>query len=244
MHPVFADMESFMGDDNIFNHPIEVILFDLDGTLIKTENRWAAIFARGLEPLRCLFPDLDTDLWGHKMMMAVETPSTYVISLLERMGVDSSFFGLADLVRKSKGLATQETSLMIKGTEELFAILKDRYVLGIVTARARPEAQDFLQRMQYQDLFSVVITRHDVFRLKPHPAPVQEAIDRLNVPPQRCIMVGDTALDVRAARRAGAYAVGVLSGFDRREELERAGAHLILERAILLLDHLPSQQKA
>ncbi|MGM0399763.1 MAG: HAD family hydrolase [Chloroflexota bacterium] len=231
-----------MGDDKVFRHPIKAILFDLDGTLVKTENRWAAIFGRWLKPLRRLFPDLDTDRWGRRLMMTVENPSTYLLSVLERVGVGSSFFGLADLVRKSKGLATQGDSLMVEGTEELLAALEGGYTLGIVTTRARPEALDFLQRMQYQDLFSVVITRQDVFRLKPHPAPVREAIDRLDITPQHCIMVGDTTLDVRSARRAGAYAVGVLSGFDHRDELERAGAHLILERAAQLLDYLPSQK--
>lgn len=232
-----------MDDDKVFCHSIEAILFDLDGTLVETENRWAAIFARGLEPLRCIFPDLDTDRWGRKLMMTVENPTTYAVSLLERVGVDSSFFGLADLIRKSKGLATQGASAMVEGTEELLAALEGRYTLGIVTTRARPEAHDFLERMQYQDLFAVVITRQDVFRLKPHPAPVREAVDRLGISPQHCIMVGDTALDVRSARRASTYAVGVLSGFDGRWELERAGAHLVLERAVQLLDYLPPQKE-
>ncbi|MFP3896094.1 MAG: HAD family hydrolase [Anaerolineales bacterium] len=243
VHPRSVEMGSFMGHEKVFRPPIKAILFDLDGTLVETDNRWAAIFSRGLKPLRYLFPDLDTDRRGRRLMMAVENPLTYVLSLLERAGVGGSFFGLANLVRRSKGLATQGNSLMVEGTEELFTALKDRYILGVVTTRARPEAHDFLRRMQYEDLFSVVITRQDVFRLKPHPAPVRKAIDRLGVSPQHCIMVGDTALDVRSARRAGAYAVGVLSGFDHRYELERAGAHLILERAVQLLDYLPPQKE-
>ena len=42
-------------------------------------------------------------------------------------------------------------------------------------------------------------------------------------------MVGDTTVDVHAARRAGAWSVGVLCGFGQRAELARAGAHLVLE---------------
>jgi phosphoglycolate phosphatase len=42
-------------------------------------------------------------------------------------------------------------------------------------------------------------------------------------------MVGDTTVDIRAARAAGAQSVGVLCGFGERDELERAGANLILE---------------
>jgi len=40
--------------------------------------------------------------------------------------------------------------------------------------------------------------------------------------------VGDTTVDIRAGRTAGAQTVGVLCGFGARRELERAGADLIL----------------
>ena len=42
-------------------------------------------------------------------------------------------------------------------------------------------------------------------------------------------MVGDTAVDMRSAKAAGAFAVGVLCGFGEREELLNAGADLVLE---------------
>ncbi|MCZ7672946.1 MAG: HAD hydrolase-like protein [Chloroflexi bacterium] len=41
-------------------------------------------------------------------------------------------------------------------------------------------------------------------------------------------MVGDTTVDVQAARRAGAWSIGVLCGFGEQTELKTAGAHLIL----------------
>ncbi len=42
-------------------------------------------------------------------------------------------------------------------------------------------------------------------------------------------MVGDTTLDMLAGKRAGAQTVGVLSGFGKREDLERSGADVILD---------------
>jgi phosphoglycolate phosphatase len=42
-------------------------------------------------------------------------------------------------------------------------------------------------------------------------------------------MVGDTTIDIRAARAAGAQSAAVLSGFGERRELERAGADVVLE---------------
>ncbi|MFO7740716.1 MAG: HAD-IA family hydrolase, partial [Anaerolineae bacterium] len=67
------------------------------------------------------------------------------------------------------------------------------------------------------------------WRLKPHPEPIREAARRLGVRVERCVMVGDTTVDVKGARRAGAKAVAVLCGFGERDELEEAGADVVLE---------------
>jgi phosphoglycolate phosphatase len=54
-------------------------------------------------------------------------------------------------------------------------------------------------------------------------------------------MVGDTSMDMRSARRAGALAVGVLSGFGTRREMVRGGAQIILETAAELLPLLSAE---
>ena len=214
---------------------IEAVLFDLDGTLIETDNRWASIFARRLEPLKRVAPRLDTAALGRSLVMAVETPANYAVTLVEHLGLGSSFFGLADRVRRSKGIATKEAAALVEGSEALLEYLQPRYKLAVVTTRARPEASAFVALAGLERFFPIVVTREDVWRMKPHPAPIRKAAAMLGVAPERCLMVGDTTMDILAARRAGAYALGVLSGFGERRELERAGAHIILDRAALLL---------
>ena len=217
---------------------LEAILFDLDGTLVETDNRWAAVLADKLGPLKRLWPHIDTQAWGRKLVMGIETPSNYVISTLERLGVAHLIDGVADRVRRSKGLATQGGSEPVEGTWELLNALSARYKMAVVTTRARPEAESFIRQLGLQGFFSVVITRGDVLRMKPHPEPVQKAAYALGVDPRQCIMVGDTVMDIKSAKRAGSLAVGVLSGFGERQELERAGADLIFDRASQLLTYL------
>jgi HAD superfamily hydrolase (TIGR01509 family) len=221
-----------------FGDHIEAILFDLDGTLVETDNRWAKILADKLEPLKRIFPRLDNVALGRHLVMALETPANYVISMFEHLGLGSSLFGLTDRLRKSKGLATREASELVEGTRTLLDALHGRYKLAIVTTRARPEAHAFVAVQKLVDYFPVVVTREDVWRMKPHAEPVRKAAALLGVPPERCLMVGDTTMDIASARRAGAYRVAVLSGFGERRELERAGANLILDRAYELLEHL------
>ena len=216
------------------------VLLDLDGTLIETDNRWAAQLARRIAPLRRVAPRMDADRVARDLVMAIEGPSNYAVAIMERLGLSNMVSGLADRVRRSKGLATRDASEMVEGTHRLLEGLRNRYRLAVVTTRARPEAMAFLEHMGVATYFQAVVTRQDVFYLKPHPEPVRKAAAMLGVPPERCIMIGDTTMDVLSARRAGAVAVAVTSGFGTQRELERAKADLVLDRAAQLLDHLPT----
>ena len=54
------------------------------------------------------------------------------------------------------------------------------------------------------------------------------AAQQMQVKPEECLMVGDTTVDIRAGKSAGAQTVGVLCGFGTERELRRAGADLNL----------------
>jgi phosphoglycolate phosphatase len=54
----------------------------------------------------------------------------------------------------------------------------------------------------------------------------------MGVPPDSCLMIGDTIVDIRAGRAAGAQTAGVLCGFGEHEELLRHGADLILASTV------------
>jgi len=125
-------------------------------------------------------------------------------------------------------LCTRENFRMISGVGDMLPALGERYKLAVVTTRDRRDSEAFLDQYGLRDLFEALATSESTWRLKPHPAPVRYAAKQLGVPVERCVMVGDTTVDVKSARRAGARAVGVLCGFGEREELERAGAHVIL----------------
>jgi len=221
---------------------IQAILFDLDGTLIMASNRWPLRLAARLAPLRRTFPALDTEGMGRAIFGAIESPANYALSLLEHLHVDTSFWGLADRLRRSKGLAARGEEAWLDGARDLVRALAARYPLAVVTTRARKEAMAFIQEAGLADAFVAVITRQDVWRMKPHPEPVRKAALLLGVPVGHCLMVGDTVMDIAAARRAGAWAVGVLSGLGEQRELARAGAHLILSSVEKLYDYLPESQ--
>jgi len=128
-----------------------------------------------------------------------------------------------------RGLNTPLNFRPVDGVGETLQDLSHRYHLAIVTTRSRGHAELFLRQQELSDLFKVIVGREDTWRVKPHPSPVLHAAEKLDVSVERCLMVGDTTVDMWAARSAGARSAGVLCGFGEEDELKRAGADLILE---------------
>ncbi|MDY7076651.1 MAG: HAD family hydrolase [Chloroflexota bacterium] len=211
---------------------VETILFDLDGTLMDTDDQAVEKLAHKLRRLHWPHPRRA----ARHLVMASETPGNVLMTLLDVLGLDAPLMTFTDQLRRWRGLHTRADFPIIADVKEMIVTLNGRYRLAVVTTRGQAEAEAFLDQHDLHNIFELLVTRESTWRLKPHPAPIQHAAKLLGVPVERCVMVGDTTVDVKSARRAGAWAVAVLCGFGKRKELERAGAHVILEHT----SHLPS----
>jgi phosphoglycolate phosphatase-like HAD superfamily hydrolase len=203
---------------------VDAFLFDLDGTLLDSDDQSVEKLVQRMRRLRFRDPQRA----ARRLVMAVETPGNAVMTFLDVLGLDALLGKATERLGHWRGLRGVADFLVVDGVEQALHALAGRYRLAVVTTRGRRDAEAFLEQLDSGGLFEAVVTRESTWRLKPHPAPILHAARVLGLPPQRCAMVGDTTVDVRAARRAGAYAVAVLCGFGERGELERAGAHLVL----------------
>jgi len=221
---------------------IEAILFDLDGTLMDTDDQAVASLARYLAPLSA-FSFINPTSLARRLVMWAETPGNALMTFFDAIGLDDNIFAVGDTLRRWRGLHPRARLPVIPGADSTLHELSQRFRLAVVTTRGHRDAEAFLAQHNLAHLFELVVTRESTHRLKPHPEPVRFAAEKLRVSPTRCVMVGDTVADVRSARAAGAWAVAILSGFGERDELERAGAHLVLESVSQLeeiaLDNLP-----
>lgn len=216
-------------------HQLQAILFDLDGTLIDTDDQAVARIERRLRP----FLGQRAPRAARWFMMKSESPGNALITLLDILRLDEPLTGLTDRLRRRRGVYPAAEFTLIPGVRELLLGLDGRYPVALVTTRSRYHIDAFLERFPEETaVFKTTCGLQDTPRLKPHPAPVKLAAQRLGVPVENCLMVGDTTVDVKSARRAGAWSIGVLCGFGERRELERAGAHLILDNTADLLTHL------
>lgn len=205
---------------------IEAILFDLDGTLVETDDMAVGRLASRIRP----FLRHRSEWLARWLLMKAETPGNLFVTGLDVLGLDERVMGLTDRLRRRRGVYPAYDFHLVSGVEKLIESLKDRYKIGLVTSRSRHHIEQFLS--MFPDIapaFTTTCGLQDTRRLKPHPAPIRLAAERLKVPIEKCVMVGDTTVDVRAARRAGAWSAAVLCGFGERYELEQAGAHVVLD---------------
>ncbi|MCA9897480.1 MAG: HAD family hydrolase [Ardenticatenaceae bacterium] len=205
---------------------IQAILFDMDGTLIDTDDAAVAKIARWIRPfLRKRTPTI-----ARWLVMKIESPANALITLADKLHLDEPLKWFTTWWQSRRQEPFIADFHLIPGVLEMLHAIPDQYRLGIVTTRSRHQIEGFLA--QFPDIaprFEVTCGSQDTRRLKPHPSPIQEAARRLGLPVTACVMVGDTTVDMHSAVRAGAWRVGVLCGFGREPELRRAGSQLILK---------------
>jgi beta-phosphoglucomutase-like phosphatase (HAD superfamily) len=71
-----------------------------------------------------------------------------------------------------------------------------------VTGTSRHELDEMLPD-EIKNLFSVIVTGSDVRFGKPHPEPYQQSLKRLNIEPEKAIVIENAPLGIRSAKRAG-----------------------------------------
>jgi HAD superfamily hydrolase (TIGR01509 family) len=224
----------FVEAGEIYPGEIDAILFDLDGTLIETDDQAVEALTRRLQPLRRFLPGRDPAKVARRILISCEGPANSMLTFLDRIGLDDDVLDLGDRLRLMRGLSTPLNFRPQDGVVEMLQDLSQRYHLAIVTTRSRLHAEVFVSQQRLTDLIQVIVGREDTWRIKPHPSPVQHAAELLNVPVERCLMVGDTTVDIWAARSAGARSAGVVCGFGDQDDLERAGADIVLQTTVAL----------
>jgi phosphoglycolate phosphatase-like HAD superfamily hydrolase len=206
---------------------IDAILFDVDGTLSDTDDRFVRRLQQRLNGVRFFFPGGQTLPAARWLVMTAESPANRLYGLLDRLHLDDEAGRLVNFLAR-RHTDSPGRFLMIPQVDALLAALHAHYLLAVVSAGSEQATLGFLERFDLAPYFEAVATSFTCPRTKPFPDPLLWAAGRLGVPPERCLMVGDTTVDIRAGKAAGAQTVGVLCGFGTERELRRAGADLIL----------------
>jgi HAD superfamily hydrolase (TIGR01509 family) len=237
----FPEPPSF--PERIAERDARAILFDLDGTLLDTDELVIEYVAERLRKVPLLRHLYNSERLARRIMAGSERPLSLIQRWLDLFGADGQTLSWGKWLEMMNDQLDASRYLPVDGVVDLIRRVSKRYDLAIVTSRNRAEVDQFMEDFQLEKCFGAVVAWDDVQRHKPSPDPIRCAAKRLGHRPEQCILVGDTPLDLRAGQRAGALTVGVLCGFGERPQMERQAPDLILDTTADLIEYLPNGSK-
>jgi pyrophosphatase PpaX len=205
---------------------MNTILFDLDGTLIDTNE---LIISTYLHTLEKYFPGKYT----REDVLPFLGPTLHEVfgemdpDRVEEMVLEYRTYNLANhdaLVKEFVGVMETIETLKNKG-----------YKLGIVTTKREDVAFKGLRLMKLDSYFDVMIAYDHVKKVKPDPEPIFLALEKLGSKPEEALMVGDNFHDVLAGKNAGTKTAGVAWSIKGREYLAKYEPDFMLENMTDLL---------
>lgn len=217
---------------------IKALCFDVDGTLSDTDD----LYVKKVSPYlpRRLFRDPDHT--ARRLVMWVEAPGNALLGFADKVGVDDEMAAVIDWMSRHQD-HTLKKFLLIPGVNEMLAALKGRYPMAVVSARHEKSTMHFLEQFGLVKYFDAIITGLSAPHTKPFPDPIILAAQKMGVTADECLMIGDTTVDIRAGKTAGAQTIGVLCGFGEEQELRDMGADLILSNTHLVADVLNGKEQ-
>jgi len=199
---------------------INTILFDLDGTLIDTNELIISTYLHTLEKYfpgkykrQDVLPFLGPTL--HEVFEAMDPER------VEEMVLEYRTYNLANhdaLVKEFVGVMETIETLKKKG-----------YKLAIVTTKREDVAFKGLRLMKLDPFFDVMIAYDHVKKVKPDPEPIFLALEKLDSKPEETLMVGDNFHDVLAGKNAGTKTAGVAWTIKGRDYLAKYEPDYMLE---------------
>lgn len=194
------------------------LFFDLDGTLIDSAIGIMRCITHALTQLEHPVPT-DAELRG---WIGPSLRTSFMPLLGDPVRVEAAVELYLERFESHGWLEHQVYAGIGEAIEVLHA---DGHRLAVVTAKNEPHARKILAHLPFGGRFEDIIGATADGRLSHKKDLIGEALQRLSLAPEACIMIGDRHMDIDGARHHGMRSVGVLWGFGDEQELRDAGAH-------------------
>jgi len=182
---------------------VVAVLFDMDGTLIDSEQYTEGAVLRFLSGYGIAEAGFDlTTLYGITWDAAaavVEAAHPAVV------GADVS----SELQAHFAALSEEEGVSLVPGSDDFFAACAERFKVGLCTSNVRSEADRCLGHFPVFEALQAVVTSEDMGRSKPDPCGYLLVAEKLGVDPAKCVVFEDSIAGLQAARAAGMRCVAV-----------------------------------
>jgi len=200
------------------------IVSDLDGTITKFNLDYMSSRRRVLDEL---------ERRGLRTAEMNEEVSLWVLLDKLRMRMEPEKFReirrtFYDYFEEMEVKSAQDVKAYPGAVDTLRELRSKPLKLGLVTSNGRSGTELTLKRLDLRPLFDAIVTRDDCEEMKPAAAPVMQIMAKLGVSPETAILVGDSVIDVTAAKAAGIRSAAVATGPFPLERLLKAEPDYVL----------------
>lgn len=210
---------------------VKGILFDLDGTIVDSKQAYleaakTAFQAMGQEP-----PTTQTALQIPKRLEQNQPIDDLTHAITQQF---------LDIYLKTFYAITEVKTKPIPNIHTALETLQQKAKLALVTMRNIPKTTitKELEKFGLAHYFTYIITAQDTHKPKPSPEVLIKTIQVIDVQICDCLIVGDSVIDIKAGKIAGAKTAAVLSGLYTHKELAKLSPDLILKDATQLPQHI------
>jgi len=192
---------------------VVIILFDLDGTLIDSTEAILESFHFAYDFYNEKHPNDETikALIGHPLDI-----------MFKRLGIaQDKVWDFVTVYKEHYREISRQKTKLLPYAKEAVELANSFAKLGIVTTKTGKYSEVLMKHFGLMDRFKVLIGREHVEHPKPHAEPIFKALEAFDIDDTDVWMIGDTEMDIIAANGAKVNAIGVLSGYDSKESLEK-----------------------
>ena len=199
----------------------KIILFDLDGTLIDSTEAIVSTFYHSFNELNFDFKGDDEDI---KSLIGYPLDVMY-----KELGVpEDKAWDFVDAYKNRYRVISKEKTTLLDNAFEAVKLASQFARVSVVTTKTRMYTMPLLEHFDIAQFFEIVTGRENVQNPKPHPEPILITLEQMNYNKDLhdVWMIGDTKLDLIAAKEANVNSVGVLCGYGKKKELLQYTMHV------------------
>ncbi|MEM7096785.1 MAG: phosphoglycolate phosphatase [Pseudomonadota bacterium] len=213
----------------VWRKPYQAYLFDLDGTLIDTAPDLNLALNHSLERAGLAqVPETLTRHWiGHGAKVMVEQALQYHEISDTGTLVNTMFDDFLEYYADHNAHLSKPYPTVL---ETLRTLYNQGKVLCVVTNKLEHFSRSILDQLDMSDYFAELIGGDTATKPKPDPAPIHLCLERISVPYQDALFVGDSATDVGAARNANMTVVCMRDGYNHGTPAHELGADGVIDR--------------
>ena len=216
---------------------VAAVIFDLDGTLIDSIDIYFSIVEKALEKLNLpgvprsrILAAAESEDFKWEMVLPKD-----VLNRKEKI-IDEAWAVINDIAPQ---MFADNLELIMGADRVVENLSSNGLKIGLVTSTQRKYLGIKMQPLKnggVDTLFEAIVTSDDVEKRKPAPDPLIVCAQLLDMKPGNCVYIGDTTTDIKAGKAAGMRTIGVLTGFDQYDALEKEKPDAIIEDVQNLLE--------